>query len=225
MRTDSYSDGLMGIARREMIAVIRRRGVSDEAVLSAMALVRRDRFFPTAAAPDPEIAYGDFPVSIGNGQTISQPYIVAYMTEALALQPGERVLEIGTGSGYQAAVLAGVSARVWTIERQPALAARARRVLDALDVGGVQVRVGDGYDGWREEAPFDGILLTCAPPEIPASLMEQLAEGGRMIAPVGPVRGAQQLVRVRREAGRLSAYEDLPVAFVPMLPGVNVVAR
>ncbi len=219
---ENGDDGKAGAARRAMVELIRRRGVRDERVLAAMARLPRELFVPQANIAT---AYADAPWPIGEGQTISQPYIIAYMTEALALRPGERVLEIGTGTGYQAAVLAGAGARVWTIERNPVLAARARRVLDALKIEGVQVRVGDGYDGWPEEAPFDGILVTCAPPEMPARLTEQLAEGGRMIAPVGPVHGAQQLIRLRHAAGRLTAYEDLSVAFVPMLPGLAAAAR
>lgn len=206
----------MLLARREMIEVIRRRGLDNEPALRALETVRRHRFFPDPVS-DPGIAYGDFPVAIGHGQTISQPYIVAYMTALLHLAPGDRVLEIGTGSGYQAAVLAACGATVFTLERIPALARHAVAVLGAEGFDAVRVRCADGYEGWREESPFNAILVSCAPPTVPEALVRQLADRGRMVVPVG--EGAQRLVCVQRRRGRLSALDDLPVRFVPMVPG------
>ena len=150
-------------------------------------------------------------------QTISQPYIVAYMTEKLALKPGEKVLEIGTGSGYQAAVLAECGADVYTIEIIPELARHARAALDAEGYGHVRVKAGDGYKGWPEEAPFDAVIVTCAPEEVPAALVEQVKEGGRMILPLGTV--FQRLVILRKKDGRVHQENDLPVRFVPMVRG------
>jgi len=199
-----------------MTEVIRRYGVSDEHVLAAMTAVRRDRFFPNAGV-SAEIAYGDHPVPIGWGQAISQPYIVAYMTERLALRPGERVLEIGAGSGYQAAVLAACGAAVFTLERVPALAEHAARVLAAEGWENVRVRCADGFDGWAEEAPFDAIIGTCAPATVPKALCAQLAVGGRMILPVG--EESQRLVIVRRRESGCDEIDDLPVRFVPMVRG------
>lgn len=201
-------------ARSEMVAVVRAYGVRDERVLAALGAVRRHRFFP-GAAPAPLLAYGDHPCPIGWGQTISQPYIVAYMTERLSLRRGERVLEIGTGSGYQAAVLAALGARVWTVETVPELAAHAARVLAAEGYDQVRVKCGDGYAGWVEDSPFDAILVTCAPASVPAGLMAQLGDGGRMMVPVGV--GIQRLVRIRRRGNQTDSEDDLPVRFVPMV--------
>ena len=189
MRALPESDGdaleaRMRDARAAMVEVIRGRDVDDERVLSAMLAVRRHVFFPTPVA-EPYIAYGDFPCPIGWNATISQPYIVAYMTARLALRPGERVLEIGTGSGYQAAVLAALGVKVWSLEVVPELADHARRTLAAEGFSGVQIRCANGYGGWCEAAPFDAILATCAPAAVPGELVAQLAEGGRMILPVG----------------------------------------
>jgi len=203
-------------ARREMVEVIRRYGVQDERLLAAMLAVRRDRFFPAPGVPL-SIAYGDHPVPIGWGQTMSQPFIVAYMSERLQLRPHMRVLEIGAGSGYQAAVLAACGAQVFTLERIPALAGHARQVLAAEGFPAVQVRCADGYGGWAEEAPFDAIIGTCAPPDMPAALCGQLADGGRMVLPVG--EGAQRLLLARRQGAKLLVVEDLPVRFVPMVAG------
>jgi protein-L-isoaspartate(D-aspartate) O-methyltransferase len=218
MHADVHADDPMLLARREMTAVIRRRGLNDESVLRAMDGVRRHRFFLDPVS-DPAIAYGDFPVAIGHGQTISQPYIVAYMTALLRLAPGDRVLEVGTGSGYQAAVLAAYGAAVFTLERIPALARHAQSVLAAEGFEAVRVRCADGYDGWEEESPFDAILVACAPPTVPEALERQLAEGGRMVVPVG--EGRQRLVCVRRRQGRISSVADLPVRFVPMVAGIE----
>lgn len=203
-------------ARREMVKIIRCYGVSDERVLAAMSAVRRERFFPDADVAA-EIAYGDHPVSIGWGQTISQPFIVAYMTARLALSPGERILEIGAGSGYQAAILAACGATVFTLERVPALAEHAARVLAAEGWRAVRVRCADGYAGWVEEAPFDAIIATCAPAAVPETLCAQLAVGGRMILPVG--EEFQRLVLVRRHEAGFDERDDLPVRFVPMVGG------
>ncbi len=207
----------MTAARTAMVDDIRERGVTDERVLSALLAVRRHAFFPESA-PAPAVAYGDFPCPIGWGVTISQPYIVAYMTQRLALTPGERVLEIGTGSGYQAAVLSALGARVWSLEVVPELAAHAQRVLAAEGFPEVRVRCANGRAGWREAAPFDAIIATCAPEQIPEELAAQLADGGRMILPVGNVLDVQQLVLVRRQGSRVTCESDLPVCFVPMVP-------
>ena len=192
-------------------------GLLDPAVLAAMGRVRRHAFFP-GGAPEPEIAYGDFPCAIGHDATISQPFIVAYMTHRLAIRPGDRVLEIGTGSGYQAAVLAALGARVWTQEIVPELAEHARGALEREGFGDVQVRCAGGCEGWREAAPFDAILVTCAPREVPPRLLDQLADGGRMILPCGPDADSQRLVFVRQRGFESTLENDMPVRFVPMLP-------
>lgn len=208
-------------ARQRMVAqqlAAPSRGIRDERVLAAMAKVPRHELVPEASRHD---AYGDFPLPIGHGQTISQPYIVAFMTEQLAPKPTDKVLEVGTGSGYQAAVLAELVAEVYTIEIVEALAIRAERDLRRLGYHNVKVRHGDGYAGWPEAAPFDAIIVTCAPERVPAPLIEQLKEGGRMIIPVGPA-GDQQLILLRKQDGRLQRQSVLPVRFVPMTgPGVT----
>ena len=207
----------MAEAREAMVAKIRACGLLDPAVLAAMGRVRRHAFFP-GGAPEPEIAYGDFPCAIGHDATISQPFIVAYMTHRLAIRPGDRVLEIGTGSGYQAAVLAALGARVWTQEIVPELAEHARSALEREGFGDVQVRCAGGCEGWREAAPFDAILVTCAPREVPPRLLDQLADGGRMILPCGPDADSQRLVFVRQRGFESTLENDMPVRFVPMLP-------
>jgi protein-L-isoaspartate(D-aspartate) O-methyltransferase len=186
-------------------------GVTDPAVISAMRRVPRHRFMPDSESED---AYGDFPLPIGYGQTISQPFIVAYMTQALNLKPDEKILEIGTGSGYQAAILAELVARVFTIEIVEPLAARAKGTLSELGYDNVFVRAGDGYQGWPDESPFDAIILTAAPKHIPSPLLEQLAIGGRLISPVGDY--PQRLVLIRRTEEGFTHTDLLPVAFVPM---------
>ncbi len=199
--------------RRLMVETqIRARGVRDPLVLAAMAKVPRHHFVPEDLRSR---AYADEPLPIGEGQTISQPYIVAYMTEALGLKGGERVLEIGTGSGYQAAVLAEIAGGVWTVELLGSLSRRARAVLDELGYGRIRYRVGNGWDGWPEEAPFDAIVVTAAASEVPAALEAQLAVGGRMILPVGTV--FQELVRVRRLRSGYARDKLLPVRFVPLV--------
>lgn len=190
--------------------------VKSPAVLGAMKKVRRHRFIPEPyrSQSDP---YGDHPCSIGHGQTISQPFIVAYMTERMALKAGEKVLEIGTGSGYQAAIMAEMGVEVYSVEIIPALADHARKVLKAEGYGGVKVRQGDGYGGWPEHSPFDAIIVTCAPETVPEALVRQLKEGGRMIVPVGG--DVQRLVILRKKDGKAVPEDDLAVRFVPMVHG------
>jgi protein-L-isoaspartate(D-aspartate) O-methyltransferase len=186
-------------------------GITDPRVVAAMRQVPRHRFIPDYESED---AYGDFPLPIGHAQTISQPYIVAYMTEALKLQPGEKVLEIGTGSGYQAAILAELGVQVFTIEIVKPLAQYARDNLSKVGYDQVLVRAGDGYQGWPEERPFDAIIITAAPDHVPSPLLEQLAVGGRLILPVGDF--SQNLVLIRRTEEGYQRTELLPVRFVPM---------
>ncbi len=187
------------------------RDISDPRVVAAMRHVPRDRFIPAEQRP---FAYEDRPLPIGYRQTISQPYIVAYMTQALRLNPASRVLEIGTGSGYQAAVLAELAATVYSIEIVTPLAERAAATLTELGYANVQVREGDGYAGWPEEAPFDAIMVTAAPDHVPVPLVEQLAVGGRMIVPVGENR--QTLTILTRTERGVTEESVLPVLFVPM---------
>jgi len=207
------SDGPRAAERSRMVEKqIEARGVRDERTLAAMRAVPRHRFVPPELSKH---AYDDSPLPIGSGQTISQPYIVAFMTEAAQIRPGDKVLEIGTGSGYQAAVLAELSDQVYTIEIIPELAARAAATLKDLGHGRVHVRTGDGYQGWPEEAPFDVILITAAPEKIPPPLLEQLKEGGRMVIPVGPQQGGQELLLVTKQDGKIKRRTLLPVRFVP----------
>jgi protein-L-isoaspartate(D-aspartate) O-methyltransferase len=187
------------IPRERMVAEqLVRRGIQDKRVLSAMGKVPRDRFMDEALAGR---AYGDYPLPIGEQQTISQPYMVALMTEALELVGHERVLEVGTGSGYQTAILAELCSKVFSVERIKALADRAIRTLDTLGYYNVLVRVGDGSLGWREEAPFDAILVTAAAPAIPEALAEQLSSKGRLVIPVGNAYGQELRKGVREEGG------------------------
>jgi protein-L-isoaspartate(D-aspartate) O-methyltransferase len=190
---------------------IERRGVRDPEVLRAMAEVPRHHFVPEGLQ---DKAYEDRPLLIGEGQTISQPYIVAYMTEMVGLEEGDRVLEIGTGSGYQAAILASIASEVFSIEILPDLASRATRRLRDLGYRNVTVRSGDGFRGWLEEAPFDAIVVTAAPKSVPRPLLEQLKVGGRLVAPVGSLE--QQLVRWTRTPDGFDREPLLPVRFVPM---------
>ncbi len=200
-------------ARRNRMVVtqIEARGVDQPCVLDAMRRVPRERFVP---APLENDAYRDGPLSIGRGQTISQPYIVALMTALIEPAPTMRVLEIGTGSGYQAAVLAECVADVYTIEIIPELGRQAAERLETLGYSNIHTLVGDGYDGWPEQAPFDAIVVTAAPSEIPQPLLEQLAIGGRLVIPVG--RGSQDLVVVTKTAEGLVQRVETPVRFVPM---------
>jgi protein-L-isoaspartate(D-aspartate) O-methyltransferase len=191
------------------------RGVRSNLVLDAMRKVPRERFLPRGQGV---FAYDDSPLPIGEGQTISQPYIVAYMAESLALEGGEKVLEIGTGSGYAAAVLAEIAAEVYTIERIEGLATMARTVLDELRYTNVHVRCGDGTLGWPEEAPFDGIVVAAGGPDVPDTLKHQLKTGGRLVIPVGRSKAYQELIRVTRVAEEDFQTEDLvPVRFVPLV--------
>jgi protein-L-isoaspartate(D-aspartate) O-methyltransferase len=200
--------------RNKMINTLKPYGIREPAVLRAMETVKRHEYIPQSHRhlADP---YGDHPCPIGYGQTISQPYIVAYMTERIAPKAGEKILEIGTGSGYQAAVLAEMSAEVYSIEIIPELAAHARNVLAAEGYDKVHVLAGDGYKGWPEHAPYDAIIVTCAPGEIPPVLVDQLRDGGRMILPLGT--GLQRLVILQKREGRVEVINDLPVRFVPMV--------
>jgi protein-L-isoaspartate(D-aspartate) O-methyltransferase len=195
---------------------IRQRGVVDERVLDVLRSVPRERFVPPEAVPH---AYDDMPLAIGFGQTISQPYIVAYMTEALVVQPTHRVLEIGTGSGYQAAVLGQLAREVYTIEIVSGLARTASTVLRELGYSNVHVREGDGYAGWPEQAPFDRIIVTAAPDEIPQPLIDQLAPGGRLVIPIGSQGETQWMTIVERTAAGVVERRTIPVQFVPFTRG------
>ncbi len=186
--------------------------ITDERVIRAMLAVPRHRFVPFNVR---ELAYNDRALPIGFEQTISQPYVVAYMTAHLQPKPSDRILEIGTGSGYQAAVLAHLVAHVYTIEIVSPLAERARETVESLGLTNISVRNADGFQGWSDAAPFDGIIVTCAPQHIPQPLVEQLREGGRMIIPVGPI-GEQELVLLRKARDAIKQTAVLPVRFVPM---------
>lgn len=188
-------------------------GIRDRRVLAVMGELPRERFVP---AGERSSAYYDGALPIGDEQTISQPYVVALMTELLALRGDEKVLEIGTGSGYQTAVLARLAARVFSVERIANLSQRAAAILAELEIENVQLRVGDGSLGWPDHAPYDAILVTCGAPHLPGPLLEQLSDGGRMVAPVGP-RGYQDLVRVVRKGGVCDEERLSPVAFVPLI--------
>ena len=192
---------------------LKPRGIKDERVLTAMSKVPREEFIPADARPD---AYEDGPLPIGYDQTISQPYVVAFMTEQLRPKPGDRVLEIGSGSGYQAAILAECVADVYTIEIVEPLAKTAEATLKRLGYKNVHINVGDGYKGWPKEAPFDAIIVTCAPEQVPQPLIDQLKDGGRMVIPVGE-RFAQQLYLLEKKNGQMKESVTLPVRFVPML--------
>ena len=210
LTVDVYAD-----ERRALVeTTIAGRGVSDPEVLRAMRTVPRHRFVPQKYV---EQAYEDHPLPIGHGQTISQPYIVAWMTELLALDSGDRVLEIGTGSGYQAAVLAELKGvEVYTIEIIPELARQAEDRLEALGYTDLHAKQGDGYHGWPEHAPYDAIIVTAAPDHLPQPLVAQLAEDGRMVIPIGPPGGYQELWKFEKEDGELTAESLGGVSFVPL---------
>ena len=193
---------------------IRERGVSDETVLKAMEKVPRHRFVPEQYLDE---AYADHPLPIGEGQTISQPYIVALMTDLLDLKPGERVLEIGTGSGYQAAVLAEIVDEVYTIEVIESLGKAAAARLEALGYTNIRTRLGDGYYGWEEHAPYDAIIVTAAPDHIPQPLVRQLKDGGRLVIPVGPPGAVQTLWRIEKKGDQIISRNEGAVRFVPLL--------
>jgi protein-L-isoaspartate(D-aspartate) O-methyltransferase len=195
---------------------IRQRGVADPRVLEAMRTVPRERFVPAALASR---AYEDNPLPIGHGQTISQPYVVAFMTEALGVEPQHKVLEIGTGSGYQAAVLAQLARDVYTVEIVPELARTASATLREAKYANVYVREGDGYEGWPEHAPFDRIIVTAAPAEIPRPLLDQLGMGGRLVIPLGPQGGLQWVTVVEKTERGTIERRTLPVQFVPFTRG------
>jgi len=192
---------------------IKARGIKDPLILQAMLKVPREKFVPPDLRAE---AYGDHPLPIGNGQTISQPYIVAYMTEKLRPRPGDKILEIGTGSGYQTAILAEIGCDVYTVELLPELSLRAQEILRKLGYENIHFKIGNGYRGWPEEAPFDGIIVTAAPPEIPEALKEQLKVGGRMVIPAGETFQNLYLVE-RKSPQRWDVKKLIPVSFVPMV--------
>jgi protein-L-isoaspartate(D-aspartate) O-methyltransferase len=211
----SAEDDPFASQRREMVQQhLRGRGISDEQVLDVMGRIPRHLFVPADLR---RRAYADHPLPIGEGQTISQPYVVALMTEALRLRPGDRVLEIGTGSGYQAVVLAEIVRQVYTIEIRPTLAAGAERTLRSLGYRNVEVICADGYEGWSQHAPFDAIIITAAANHIPPPLIRQLREGGRLILPLGSTHYYQVLTLATKVAGELSLEQMGAVAFVPMV--------
>ena len=204
------------IQRMEFMLSLRRRGISDQAVLRAMDEVPREHF----VSPDTtDTAYADRALPIACGQTISQPYVVAYMTERLDVRPEHRVLEVGTGSGYQAAVLSRLAREVVTIERYRTLADTARVRLETLGYGNVEVVVGDGFAGVPSRAPFDRIIVTAAAESVPDALMEQLAEGGVMVLPLGSHAASQVLVKLTKNKDRIAREDLIAVRFVPLLPG------
>lgn len=203
------------LLRRKMVTEqLERRNIQSAAVLQAMRTVPRHLFVPEELRSE---AYSDCPLPIGLGQTISQPYIVAFMTEQLQPAAGTKILEIGTGCGYQTAVLAQLGCQVYTVELLEELALSAQKVFAALRLDNIHARNGNGYDGWPEAAPFDTIMVTAAPEIIPESLVEQLKEGGKMIIPVGPAGAVQWLKLVVKKAGKIIERDMLPVRFVPLV--------
>jgi protein-L-isoaspartate(D-aspartate) O-methyltransferase len=216
---DTEEDPKHSSRREAMVRLIEDYGVRDPATLAAMRSVRRHEF---VREQDRDRAYGDHPLFIGYGQTISQPYIVAYMTEVLDLSPDMKVLEVGTGSGYQAAVLAAVGCDVYTVEIFEALAESATQRLRRLGYDNVTTRHADGHYGWIEAAPFDAVIVTAAAGHIPPALIEQLRPGGRMVIPVGSVYGVQNLILVYKDQDdAVTTRNLLPVRFVPMLEGLR----
>jgi protein-L-isoaspartate(D-aspartate) O-methyltransferase len=214
--SDRDSDEARALRSALVDRLVRGGGVTDPRVLDVMRAVPRHAFVPGVALAQ---AYVDHAQPIGLGQTISQPTIVGEMTQALELSGGERVLEIGTGSGYQAAILAHLAREVYTIELLAPLGEEARARLARLGYTNVHVRIGDGYQGWPDAAPFDRVLLTAAPDEVPAELLDELADGGVLVAPVGPAGGEQVLVRYRKQGSQLRIEKMGGVRFVPMVPG------
>lgn len=208
-RQDPYA-----VAREEMVRFqIEARGVKDKKVLAAVRKVKRHLFVPAELRSQ---AYGDHPLPIGFGQTISQPFIVAWMTELLELKGGEKVLEIGTGSGYQAAVLGEIAGKAYSVEIIPELAKSAHERLKSLGYKNVKVAKGDGYNGWEKYAPYDAIMVTAAPDHVPPPLLRQLKEGGRLVIPVGPAGAVQTLWLVRKQGGKAKMVNLGPVRFVPL---------
>jgi protein-L-isoaspartate(D-aspartate) O-methyltransferase len=199
--------------RARLVQSVRTSGIGDERVLTALGSVPRHLFVPDARRDD---AYVDRPLPIGHEQTISQPFVVALMTQLAHLTPPCRVLEVGTGSGYQAAVLDALGCEVFSIEIVEPLATEARDRLARLGYARVHVRAGDGYRGWPDEAPFDAVLVTAAPPEVPQPLLDHLRVGGRLVAPVGPEHGEQRLVVIERDEAGFARRTSVPVRFVPM---------
>lgn len=205
---DAYAEQREAMVQKQ----IRSRGVKDKAVLEAMRSVKRHLFVPPAVAAK---AYTDSPLPIGYEQTISQPYMVAYMTEVIKPTPQMKVLEIGTGSGYQAAVLAEIVKEVYTIEIVPEHGKAAAERLKELGYDNVQVKIGDGYQGWKEHAPFDAVVVTAGAESVPPPLLEQLKEGGRMVIPVGPLYRTQTLKLIEKKDGKAVTKNLMPVVFVP----------
>jgi len=213
-RANDLSDGEFSRQRQLMVeSQLRRRGIADERVLAAMSKVPREKFIPQSQR---RFAYDDTALSIGEGQTISQPYMVAKMLELLACRPEHRVLEVGAGSGYQAALLGELSVEVYAIEIVETLAERARQVLSHLSYENVSIVVGDGTLGYPQAAPYDRIIVAAAAPEVPQPLVEQLAEGGRLVAPVGS-RGMQTCILAEKEDGELSTEKSIGCVFVPLV--------
>ena len=209
--TDSFDSKRVKMVEEQ----IKGRGIKDPSVLKAVSTVKRELFVPEK---NRDLAYSDRPLPIGHNQTISQPYIVAYMTEQLQVEKDQKVLEIGTGSGYQAAVLAELVNHVFTIEIIPELAEGAEKVLNKTGYDNITIRTGDGYKGWPDQAPFDRIMVTAAPEEIPEKLVQQLANDGRMIIPVGANLFMQYLWLIKRDKnGKITKEKILPVRFVPMV--------
>ena len=204
----------MEMRQRMVHEQISLRGIKDPRVLAAMRHITREIFVPAHLKHS---AYQDWPLAIGEGQTISQPYIVAYMTEALGLKSTDRVLEIGTGSGYQTAVLAELAAEVYSVETIPELGEEARRRLEGLGYKNIKLKIGDGYTGWKKHAPYEAILVTAAPEEIPPQLITQLKVGGRMVLPVGV--DVQNLMRLEKTPSGIQKQFLIPVRFVPMVEG------
>jgi protein-L-isoaspartate(D-aspartate) O-methyltransferase len=207
---DHYDQARRLMVQRDLMG----RDIVDDQVLEAMGRVPRHLFVPSRSEQQ---AYNDHPLPIGYGVTISQPYIVALMTQAAGIKPGQRVLEVGTGSGYQAAILATLTDKVYSIELIPELARSAGERLTRLGYGHVQVKSGDGYLGWPEFAPFDAIIVTAAAPEIPPALKDQLKDGGRLVIPVGPTHGPQYLMRLTKQGNIFKEEMLSPVAFVPLV--------
>jgi len=208
--SDPYQQLRDQMVTRQLMA----RGVSDARVLLALGKVPRHRFVPERLAA---YAYADHALPIGSGQTISQPYIVAIMSEWAEVKPGDKVLEVGTGSGYQAAVLAELTDKVFTIDIRPELVEQAEKVLRSLSYSQIKAKSGDGYQGWPSEAPFDAILVTAAASRVPPALEAQLKEGGRLVIPLGPAGRAQTLYRYRKTQGKLVEEKTLAVIFVPLV--------